>query len=183
MRLTSSTRPLLALCAFLAASCDRPAEAIPAAHTKATSNLPVLTERLVDNAALLDASTEVALTAKLAALEAATSDQLVVVTVPSLGSETIEALGLRLGNGWGIGQKEKNNGVLLIVAPAERKVRIEVGTGLEPVLTNSASAEIIDQVILPHFRRGNLEEGVVAGTEAIIDKLRATPQRPGRKSL
>lgn len=139
--------------------------------------LPALTGRVVDNADLLPSGTEVALTAKLASLEAGTRDQLVVATVPSLGGRSIEAFGLALGNGWGIGQKDLDNGVLLIVAPAERHVRIEVGSGLERVLSDEGAAQIIREDILPRFRAGQMEAGILAGTDAIIATLRANPRR------
>src|SRR5690606_31329664 len=90
--------------------------------------------RVVDEANLLQPAEEAALTEKLAALEQGSSDQLVVVTVPDLQGYEIEEYGYQLGRHWGIGQNETNNGVLLIVAPNERKVRIEVGYGLEGIL-------------------------------------------------
>ncbi len=95
---------------------------------------PSLTGRVVDEAGLLDAAKRAEIEAKLAALEAKTTDQFVVVTLRSLQGRTIEEYGYRLGRSWAIGQKDKNNGVLLIVAPNERKVRIEVGYGLEGTL-------------------------------------------------
>ena len=105
---------------------------LPAA-AQSKLDFPSLTGRVVDQADLLDPATEQALTAKLAALEATSSDQLVVVTVSSLQDQEIEDYGYQLGRAWGIGQKEGDNGVLLIVAPTERKVRIEVGYGLIPL--------------------------------------------------
>jgi len=103
---------------------------------------PRLGARVVDEANLLDAAARADLEAKLAALEAKTSDQFVVVTVRSLGGRAIEDYGYRLGRSWGIGQKDKNNGVLLIVAPNERKVRIEVGYGLEGALPDAIASVI-----------------------------------------
>jgi uncharacterized protein len=94
-----------------------------------------------------------------------------VVTVPSLHGRRIEDFGLRLGNSWGVGQAGKNNGVLLIVAPNERKVRIEVGLGLEPVLTNRRASGIIEDRILPNFRSGRMEQGIVAGVDGILAVL------------
>jgi uncharacterized protein len=141
--------------------------------------LPELTARVVDRASLLPPATELDLTGKLAALERRTTDQLVIVTVPGLRGEPIEQLGRRLGNGWGIGQKDKNNGVLLIVAPGDRKVRIEVGLGLERTLPDELCAEIIRRDILPHFREGQFESGIVAGSDAIIRSLDAAAS-PGK---
>jgi uncharacterized protein len=132
---------------------------------------PVLTGRVVDGANLLDAAQEEALTRKLEALEEKTSDQFVIVTLPSLQGWTIEEFGVRLGRHWAIGQKDKNNGVLLIVAPEERKTRIEVGYGLEGVLTDALSRVIIETSILPRFRAGDMAGGITAGAEDIITVL------------
>lgn len=136
---------------------------------------PPLTGRVVDQANLLDPATEQALTAKLAALEAATSDQLVVVTVDSLQDQEIEDYGYQLGRAWGIGQKENDNGALLIVAPNERKVRVEVGYGLEPILTDAFSSQLIRNDILPAFREGDYQAGVVKGVDALIAQLSLDP--------
>lgn len=144
---------------------------------EAQAPLPTLTGRVVDNAGLLRPETIAALTARLTTLEAKTSDQLVVATVTSLGGQDVDAFGLRLGNMWGIGTKELDNGVLLIVAPVERKVRIEVGYGLERLLTDARAAAIIDKTILPAFRTGRMEDGVTAGVAAIVAVLEARPDK------
>ena len=136
---------------------------------------PALTGRVVDQARLLDAPTEAALTEKLAALETDTGDQLVVVTVNSLQGHEIEEYGYRLGREWGIGQKEGDNGVLLIVAPNERRVRIEVGYGLEPILTDALSTQIIQGRILPAFRTSAFQRGITDGVDAIDAQLRLDP--------
>ena len=136
---------------------------------------PPLTGRVVDQAGLLDPATEQALTEKLTALEAATSDQLVVVTVSSLQDQEIEDYGYQLGRAWGIGQKENDNGALLIVAPNERKVRVEVGYGLEPILTDAFSSQVIRNDILPSFREGDYSTGVVKGVDALIAQLSLDP--------
>jgi uncharacterized protein len=99
--------------------------------TAAAPSFPALTGRVVDEAAVLDQAAEARLTAKLADLEAKTTTQLVVVTLRSLQDYDIADYGYQLGRHWGIGQKGKNNGAMLMVAPTERKVRIEVGYGLE----------------------------------------------------
>jgi uncharacterized membrane protein YgcG len=117
--------------------------------------LPTLTGRVVDEANLIDNSTRLSLTTKLAYLETKTTDQLVVVTLNSLQGTSIEDFGLRLGRYWQIGQKNKNNGVLLVVAPNERKVRIEVGYGLESTLTNGIADHIIANKIIPRFQTGD----------------------------
>ncbi|MFN6980967.1 MAG: TPM domain-containing protein [Brevundimonas sp.] len=148
--------------------------ALPAtAQTKL--DFPPLSGRVVDQAGLLDAATEQALTEKLAALEAKSSDQLVVVTVRSLQDQEIEDYGYQLGRAWGIGQKEGDNGALLIIAPTERKVRIEVGYGLEPILTDAFSSMVIRDDILPAFRDGDYQAGIVKGVDALIVQLELDP--------
>ena len=96
------------------------------------------------------------LTSKLAALEAKTGTQLVVVTLPSLQGDDIADYGYQLGRAWGIGQKGKNTGALFIVAPSEKKTRIEVGYGLEGVLTDALSSVILNSQVLPRFRQGDV---------------------------
>jgi uncharacterized protein len=141
----------------------------PAARAALT--FPPLSGRVVDNAHVLSAQTVTDLTAKLADLQTKTGRQLVVVTLPDLQGDDIEDYGYQLGRAWGIGQKGQNNGVLFIVVPSEHKVRIEVGYGLEPVLTDALSSVILQEQVLPKFRAGDTEGGVVAGTNAIIAQL------------
>jgi len=131
----------------------------------------------MDRANLLDPATEQSLTLKSEALEKTTSDQLVIVTLPSLEGRTIEDVGLSLGRRWGVGQKELDNGVLLLVAPNERRVRIEVGYGLEELLTDESAAAIIrDQV--PLFRSGKYADAIILGVDRIDALLRSKAQRP-----
>ena len=129
---------------------------------------PVLTGRVVDDAKLLDPASEQKLASQAAALERATGHQFVIVTVPSLQGASIERFSHGLGNQWGIGRKRFDDGVLLVVAPDERMVRIEVGDGLTSKLSDEKSQRIIDAVMLPHFRHGELQQGIVTGAEAII---------------
>ena len=147
---------------------------LPAA-AQSKIDFPPLTGRVVDQANLLDPATEQALTEKLAALEASSTDQLVVVTVNSLQDQEIEDYGYQLGRAWGIGQKENDNGALLIVAPNERKVRVEVGYGLEPILTDAFSSQVIRNDILPSFRDGDYQAGVIKGVDALIAQLSLDP--------
>lgn len=147
--------------------------ALPA--LSAEIKFPTLTGRVVDDAQLLTPEQEQALTGKLATLDQQTGDQLVVVTLPSLQDQEIEDFGYQLGRHWGIGQKENDGGALLIVAPNERKVRIEVGYGLEGVLTDAYSSLIIRNDILPAFRQGDYAAGIIAGADAIIAQLTADP--------
>jgi uncharacterized protein len=144
------------------------------AQTPAITSLtfPALTGRVVDEAGLLTASDRASLTASLADLEAKTTDQLVVVTLKSLQGTTIEDYGYQLGRRWRIGQKDKDSGALLIVATAERKVRIEVGYGLEGTLTDAATKLIIENAILPAFKTGDFAGGIKSGTDQIIQLLR-----------
>lgn len=135
----------------------------------ADPTFPALTGRIVDNAGLLTAEDKAAIESQLAALEQTSTDQIVVATVPSLQGYPIEEYGYRLGRAWGIGQKDTNNGIILLVAPAERKVRIEVGRGLEPQMTDTMSKLIIENAILPAFRRGDFSGGIRAGVRDIKD--------------
>lgn len=138
----------------------------------AEPNYPALTGRVVDDAGVLSASTKVGLNQMLAEFERRSGGtQVVVVTLKSLQGLSIEDFGYQLGRHWGIGQKDKNTGALLIVAPNEHKVRIEVGYGLEGTLTDALSRTIIERDIVPAFRRGDLNGGVLAGTSAIVRVL------------
>ncbi len=130
--------------------------------------LPALTGRVVDNAALLPSAAEARLAGRLARYEQRTHHQFVVVTVPSLGGETIEAFGKRLGNGWGIGRKGIDDGLLMIVAPNERKVRIAVGHGLERRLPDAAAAAIIAHDLVPAFAKGDFAGGIERGADAVM---------------
>ncbi len=137
----------------------------------AAPQFPELTGRVVDDAHILSSQTIASLTQKLEEYERGTSNQVVVVTIPSLQGTEIEEYGYQLGRKWEIGQKGKNNGALLIVAPNERKVRIEVGYGLEPLLTDAISSTIVQGIILPWFKKGEMEKGIVNGTDAMLSVL------------
>jgi uncharacterized protein len=141
----------------------------------AAPSFPVLSGRVVDDAHILSQQTRDDLDQKLAGLESRTSRQLVVVTLPSLQGYEISDYGYQLGRAWGIGQAKLNNGVLFIIAPKERKVRIEVGYGLEPILTDALSQVIIQQAILPRFRSGDFDGGVQAGAAALMQQLSLDP--------
>jgi uncharacterized protein len=138
---------------------------------RAQPRFPALTGRIVDEAQLLSGADKAALERELAALEQKSTDQLVIYTARSLQGYEIEDFGYQLGRAWAIGQKDKNNGVILIVAPKERKVRIEVGRGLEPQLTDALTRLIIENAILPAFRRGDFAAGIKAGVHDIRDVL------------
>jgi len=145
--------------------------ALAAAPALAAPQYPALTGRVVDDAGLLSSSARSALEAKLADFERATSIQLVVATLPSLQGYSIEEFGVGLARAWAIGQKGKNNGVVLWIAPKERAVRIEVGYGLEGTLTDALSSAIINQRIVPQFRAGSFEAGILAGVDGIMGVL------------
>ena len=140
-------------------------------NKSATHQFPVLTGHIVDDAHVISQSTAQSLEHTLADYENDTTNQVVVATIASLGGHTIEDYGYQLGKHWKIGQKGKDNGVLLIVAPNERKVRIEVGNGLQTVLTDTAASKIIQSIILPAFRAKHIEQGIVDGTQAILTIL------------
>lgn len=149
--------------------------------TFADPKFPPLTGRVVDQAELLSGAEQQQLSAQLAAFEQASGIQLVVATLADLQGYEIEEFGYQLGRAWGIGQKDKNNGVLLIVAQAERKVRIEVGYGLEGTLTDALSANIINTVIVPPFKRGQFDVGIEQGAVAIMQALKGEYQpQPAR---
>jgi uncharacterized protein len=133
--------------------------------------IPPLSGRIVDQARVIDDWTRSRLDTELADFEKAKGIQLVVVTLPNLAGYTVEDWGLALGRGWGIGQKGKNNGLLLIVAPKERKLRIEVGYGLEGDLPDATANGIIRDTIVPYFRAGDMPGGIAAGVDAIVTTL------------
>lgn len=141
---------------------------------------PKLTGRVVDEAHLLSPDQAAALDGKLAALEQQSQRQVVVVTLPSLEGYEIEDYGYRLGRAWGIGDKARNDGALLIVAPNERKVRVEVGYGLEGILTDALTSVIIQREIVPRFKQNDYAGGINAATDQLIAQLKL-PDDEARK--
>lgn len=137
-------------------------------------DVPPLTGRVVDLARVLPADVAASLANDLAAHETKTSNQVAVLILPSLEGEPIESFSHRVGTTWKLGHKGSDNGVLLLVALRERKVRIEVGYGLEGTLTDLRSAHIIRNEIVPHFRAGDLPGGIVAGVQAILGTIDGT---------
>src|SRR5450755_4401362 len=134
-------------------------------------NFPALSGRVVDQANIIPAATRAAIEQKLADLEAKSSIQLVVATVASLEGQEIEPYANELFRNWKLGEKTKNNGVLLLVAPKERRVRIEVGYGLEGTLTDALSKVIITNAITPRFKADDFGGGISRGVEDIITVL------------
>lgn len=132
---------------------------------------PPLTGRVVDQAGIIPDDEERELSDRLAAHEAKTANQVVVATVSSLGGRGIEEYGVDLGRAWGIGQAGRDNGAILLVAPNERELRIEVGYGLEGELTDAISSLIIQKSIIPRFRDGDFPAGIRRGVEDIVAVL------------
>ncbi len=141
----------------------------------AALSFPALSGRVVDDAGILSTSTRETLTSLLAEHERQTKNQVVVVTLSSLQGTTIEQYGYQLGRAWGIGVKGTNNGALLIVSPSTHDVRIEVGYGLEGTLTDAQSKLIIENVMLPSFRKGDYDSGVLNGTITVLQALGGHP--------
>ena len=143
---------------------------------------PKLSGRVVDDAHLLSPEQTASLTTKLEALEKQSGRQMVIATVPSLEGYDISYYGYRLGREWKIGEAKVNSGLLLLVAPNERKVRIEVGYGLEPIVTDALSSVIIQRQIIPHFQQGDMAGGIVAGTDALLQLLQLPPDQAQAKA-
>lgn len=139
-------------------------------------SFPKFTGLVVDAADVLPPEAEAALTQKLEALQKDTKRQLVVATIPDLQGYPIEDYGYKLGRAWGVGLKDVNNGAILLVAPNQRKVRVEVGRGMEPILTDALSSVIINRDIVPRFKAGDYPGGIDAGVDALAAQMRASPE-------
>jgi uncharacterized protein len=135
------------------------------------ADVPFLTGRIVDEANILSAGVEQNLSQMSERHEQATGNQVVVLTLPSLEGESIEGFATRVFDAWKLGQKGKDNGVLVIVAPNDRKMRIEVGYGLEGTLTDAGASRIIREAMTPQFKSGNYEAGIQNGVTAIVQAL------------
>ncbi|MBA3577111.1 MAG: YgcG family protein [Sphingomonas sp.] len=147
------------------------------ASPAAAQTFPELTGRVVDQANLLSAQQEADLTARSEALEQQTGAQFVVATVSSLEDRTIEDYGYQLGRHWGIGREADDDGVILLVAPNEKKVRIETGYGAEGVLPDILAGRIIRNDILPRFRDNDMAGGIMAGADAVLAQLSLSPEQ------
>jgi uncharacterized protein len=137
----------------------------------AAANVPFLTGRVTDNAEVLNEGTRRSLTALLKTHEESTGDQIAVLTIPTLDGEGIEEYALRVFDAWKLGQKGKDNGILVVVVPNDRRMRIEVGYGLEGTLTDSLAGSIIRNVMTPLFKKGDYNSGIEAGVKAILALL------------
>lgn len=142
------------------------------------ADVPYLSGRVTDNAEILSAATKQKLNAQLKAHEAETTNQIAVLTVRSLEGESVESYAEQVFNTWKLGRKGKDNGVLVLVAPAERRMRIEVGYGLEGTLTDVAASRIIRDQMTPRFKAGNYDAGVEAGVQAVIGQLTGSAEVP-----
>jgi uncharacterized protein len=134
-------------------------------------DVPYLSGRVVDEAGMIPADVRQRIEQKLAAYEQQTGNQVAVLTVESLEGDPIEDFSMRVAETWKLGQAEKDNGVLLVIAEQDRRMRIEVGYGLEPVLTDLESGRIVDNVIRPAFQAGDFGGGIERGADAILAAL------------
>jgi uncharacterized protein len=162
-----SLRPFLLMLALLIAGLAQPVLA---------QSFPKLTGRVVDDAHLLSPEQQAGLETKLAQLEQQSGRQLVVATIPDLQDYDISDYAYRLGRAWGIGDKEKNDGALLVVAPNERRVFIATGYGVEGIVTDALSSQIIRNQITPLFKAGNYPGGIDAGVNALSELLTLPPE-------
>lgn len=152
------------------------------AAATAEPQIPPLNGRVVDAAHILSDAAEAQLTQKLATHEANTSNQLVVLTVPDLQGYDVASFALEAARSWQLGQQELNNGILLLVARDERKIRIEVGYGLEGDLPDASAKRIIQSLIRPAFKQGNFDQGVSDGVDAIVGTIDGSYTPPKKTS-
>ncbi|WP_265530242.1 TPM domain-containing protein [Sphingomicrobium marinum] len=171
---------ILPLVALVAACSSEPA--VVNVVGAANDNTSPQRSLVYDGADMLSDAAEERLRRRILDLEAATGDELFVWTTPSLEGQTIEAYSLNLGRSLGIGKPELDNGILFVVARDERRLRIEVGSGLEGLLTDVAAGRIIRRTIEPAFRDGEFERGFEEGADVIADLLEEDPVRPRYRS-
>jgi len=143
-------------------------------------DVPPLRGYVNDYANMMSSQTRAKVEGELKAFEQSDSTQLVVLTIPSLQGEALEEFSIKVAEAWKIGQKGRDNGIILLVASQERKIRIEVGRGLEGRLTDLTAGRIIDLVIKPRFKRGDYDGGFIAGVHALVDAARGEFKAEGR---
>jgi uncharacterized protein len=148
----------------------------------AALEVPKLNSYVNDYAGLISPGIELKIERFLRDFESSDSTQLVVLTVDSLAGEPLEAYSLRVAESWKIGQQGRDNGALLLVSKQDRKMRIEVGYGLEGKLTDLLAGRIIDNEISPRFKAGDFDGGIVAGVTAMAEVVRGEYQGAGRAS-
>lgn len=150
--------------------------AVPAPPVRAQPvEVPYLTGSVMDHAEILRPETRRRLAERLREHERKTTNQIAVLTVPTLRGESVETYALRVFEQWKLGQKGKDNGVLVLVVPQDRRMRIEVGYGLEGTLTDAAAARIIRNVMTPRFGQGDFDGGIAQGVSAILGQLEGRP--------
>lgn len=132
-------------------------------------------DRIADQAHIISDTTEANLQQRLTDLETRTGHQLFIATVPSLDGKTVEDYSMTLANDWAIGRKDYDDGVLLLVAPTEKRTRIAIGYGLECAIPNEHAQQIIDETMIPHFKGGDFSKGIEAGTTQLITLLDTAP--------
>lgn len=151
----------------------------------AAQTFPKFTGFVVDDADTLSPQVEADLTAKLDALQRDTKRQFVVATIRDLQGYPLEDYGYKLGRAWGVGLNEADNGVLLFIAPnnpaGQRGPRLEVGGGLEPVLTDAFGSVMINREMMPRLKAGNIDGAMTAGADAVVAQLRASPEEAKAK--
>ena len=135
------------------------------------AEIPYLTGRVNDNAQILSENARQLLSEKLKAHEDRTTNQVVVLTIPSLEGESIEDYSNKVFNEWKLGQKDKDNGILIVVVPDEKRMRIEVGYGLEGTMTDLLASRIIREIMTPRFREGDFDGGITEGALAVMNVL------------
>ena len=143
---------------------------------------PKLTGRVVDQADIIPPAEEAALNTQLEALETKTGHQFVVATVKDLEGNDIADYGYKLGRDWKIGDEAKDDGVVFLIAPNERRMNISVGYGLEPVLTDAMSGRIIRDTVTPLFKAGDMPGGIQAGVNAIAEQIQLTPEEAAARA-
>jgi uncharacterized protein len=155
------------------------------ASPAAAQTFPQFTGLVVDEADVLPPQVEAELTAKLAALQRDTKRQLVVASIRDVQGYPLEDYGYRLGRAWGVGLKDANNGAILFIAPnnprGQRGPRIEVGYGLEPIITDAFAYQVIQREMMPRLTNGAVAEAMTAGADALIAQLRASPEEAQAK--
>jgi len=167
---------LPAIAALLVASaCSEPGVLSDGTETIDSNPAMQLSGRVVDEADLLDSETEAILTSKLERLELESGPQFVIATTKNLGGVPITEYSLNLARSWEIGDESRDDGVILLIAPTERKVRIEVGYGLEGSLSDPFCAKVIRENLIPAFTEGEMERGIIAGVDRLIEKMRLSP--------
>jgi len=142
-----------------------------AASIAAGMDIPYLTGRVTDNAEIFSPETRERLTESLKAHEGRTTNQIAILTVPTLNGENIEEFAVAVFEAWKLGQKDKDNGILIVVVPDDRRMRIEVGYGLEGTMTDSMAGRIIQNIMTPRFKNGDYDGGIADGVNAVIEVL------------